>query len=288
MSIPDVKKLSPWVGAEVLDVNAERLRDDEALGSACLDALDQHGILVFRAVFADDATQIAFCRKLGEIEVVPENAVPEVTVISLEPSNRIVQYIPSSFLWHIDGIHSAEAYPAKATSLSAHVLGKEGGGTEFASTYAAYETLSETEKARLADLHVVFTLEKMQRQIYPDPTPEQLADWARRPDREHPLVWEHRSGRRSLVVDASATYIAELDREEGEALVADLLARMTAPDRVFRHEWSAGDMIIWDNRGLVHRAVPYDPTSAREMRRVQLLGVEPVKARCLVGAPTGY
>ncbi len=86
--------------------------------------------------------------------------------------------------------------------------------------------------------------------------------WRARPAKTHPLVWRHRSGRRSLVLGATASHVDGMDLEEGRALLAELLAWSTSPDRVFRHEWSVGDMVIWDNRGVLHRALPYDASSA--------------------------
>ena len=80
------------------------------------------------------------------------------------------------------------------------------------------------------------------------------------PAKEHPLVWTHQSGRRSLVLGATTSHVVGMDVDEGRALLDDLLARATTPDRVYRHEWTVGDMVIWDNRGVLHRACPYDPT----------------------------
>ena len=71
---------------------------------------------------------------------------------------------------------------------------------------------------------------------------------------EHPLVWTHRDGRRSLVLGASTDHVVGMELEEGRALLADLLERSTTPDRVYRHEWTVGDTVIWDNRGVLHRA----------------------------------
>ena len=76
---------------------------------------------------------------------------------------------------------------------------------------------------------------------------------------EHPLVWKHNSGRRSLVIGASDRRTSSAwSRDEGRKLLDDLLDRATAPERVYRHEWAVGDTVIWDNRGVLHRAVPYD------------------------------
>jgi alpha-ketoglutarate-dependent taurine dioxygenase len=123
----------------------------------------------------------------------------------------------------------------------------------------------------------VHSLEASQSRVHPDPSPETLARWRSRPSHEHPLVWTHRSGRKSLVLGASAHYVVGMDRAEGQALLADLLDRATTADKVYRHEWSVGDTVIWDNRGVLHRAAPYDENSPREMLRTTVLGDEPIR-----------
>jgi alpha-ketoglutarate-dependent taurine dioxygenase len=275
MEVIATKRLGETVGAEVLDVDCDRLLRDEALPVACLDALDENGVLLFRQLHIDDAAQVAFCQRLGEVVTVPSHPIPEITVISLDPANPLAEYFRGAFLWHIDG--SMDQIPSKASVMSAHVIAEEGGDTEFASTYAAYDQLSDEDKERYGSLRVVHTFEATQRPMYPNPTPQQLADWTSRSPKEHPLVWEHRSGRRSLVFGATASHIVGMDRDEGRALLDDLLTQATAPARVFRHEWTAGDMVIWDNRGVIHRACPYKPTSPREMHRSTLVGDEAIQ-----------
>ena len=98
-----------------------------------------------------------------------------------------------------------------------------------------------------------------------------------RPAKEHPLVWRHRSGRRSLVLGATTDHVVGMEPDEGRALLDDLLHRATTPDRVYRHEWQVGDVVIWDNRGVLHRALPYDPTSPRDMHRTTFAGDEPIQ-----------
>ena len=183
------KQLGDTVGAEVVDVDRDRLLHDDDLPMACLEALDANGVLLFRELHMDDATQVAFCRRLGEVVAVPDHPIPEITVVSLNPENNLAQYLQGAFLWHLDG--SMDEIPSKASVMTAHATAESGGDTEFASTYAAYDGLSAEEKERYGDLRVVHTFEATQRQIYPDPTPEQLADWDTRPPRTHPLVWEH-------------------------------------------------------------------------------------------------
>jgi alpha-ketoglutarate-dependent taurine dioxygenase len=269
------EKLTETVGAQVLDVDADRLLNDEDLPAACMEALEERGVLLFRELRLDDDTQVAFCRKLGALVRFRGYPNPEVMEISFDPDNPNAEYFASNDHWHIDGF--MDEIPAKASIMSAHVVTEQGGETEFASTYAAYDDLSGEEKERYAELRVIHSFETVQRLSYPHPTPEQLAEWARRGVREHPLVWEHRSGRRSLVFGSSASHVVGMDVEEGRALLADLERRATTPDRVLRHTWSVGDMVIWDNRGLVHRACPFDRTKPRRMHRTTLVGQEPIQ-----------
>ena len=133
------------------------------------------------------------------------------------------------------------------------------------------------EKQRYASLRVVHSLEASQRRVTPDPTPEQLARWRARRTHEHPLVWTHQSGRKSLVLGASADYVVGMDIDEGRLLLAELLDRATVPEKIYSHRWSVGDTVIWDNRGVLHRAAPYDPHSPREMLRTTVLGDEPIQ-----------
>ena len=154
---------------------------------------------------------------------------------------------------------------------------ERGGETEFASTYGAYDVLREEEKEEFGRLRVVHSLEASQRLVTPEPTPEQLAAWRSRPTHEHPLVWTHDSGRRSLVLGASTDHVVGMDRDAGWALLDGLLERATRPEAVYRHTWSVGDTVIWDNRGVLHRVEPYDETSEREMLRSTLLGDEPIQ-----------
>ena len=101
--------------------------------------------------------------------------------------------------------------------------------------------------------------------------------WQQRPAKTHPLVWRHRDGRRSLVLGATTSHVEGMDRGVGRALLDELVAWSTTPDRVYRHEWSVGDMVIWDNRGVLHRACPYDASSPRDMHRTTISGDEPIQ-----------
>jgi alpha-ketoglutarate-dependent taurine dioxygenase len=281
MSLFTVNKLTTSVGAEVVGLDPDRLASDDPLGDAVLDALEDAGVLVFPGLNLDPQSQVAFCRRLGEVDHSSDGHHPVAGIypITLDKSkNSSAGYLRATFDWHIDGCTPiGDEYPQKATVLSAVQVAERGGETEFASTYGAYDELSDDEKERCASLRVVHSLEASQRRVSPDPSSEEVARWRARPTHEHPLVWTHRSGRRSLVLGASADYVIGMDLAEGRTLLADLLDRATGADKVYSHKWSVGDTVIWDNRGVLHRAAAYDPSSRREMLRTTVLGDEPIQ-----------
>jgi alpha-ketoglutarate-dependent taurine dioxygenase len=166
--------------------------------------------------------------------------------------------------------------PQKATLLAAREVLEEGGDTEFANTYAAYEALSDEEKAALASVRAVHSLAATQRRVYSDPTREQRRAWARIPSRELPVVWTREGGRKSLLIGATADEVVGRSPEAGRALLDRLLAWATQPRFVVRHHWRSGDLVVWDNTGLLHRALPYDPTSRRLLHRTTLIGEQAI------------
>jgi alpha-ketoglutarate-dependent taurine dioxygenase len=280
MSLLTINKLTASVGAEVTGLEPDSLADDN-LGAAVLDALEDNGVLVFPGLGLEPEAQVEFCRRLGEIDHSSDghHGVAGIYPVTLDKSkNSSAGYLRATFDWHIDGCTPTDdEYPQKATVLSAKQVADRGGETEFASSYGAYDALADEEKRRLGSLRVVHSLEASQRRVNPNPSEEELARWRARPTHEHPLVWTHRSGRKSLVLGASADYVVGMNLDEGRALLADLLDRATTVDKVYSHTWSVGDTVIWDNRGVLHRAAPYDPDSPREMLRTTVLGDEPIQ-----------
>jgi alpha-ketoglutarate-dependent taurine dioxygenase len=280
MNSPKLEKLSADVGAEVVGVDCNRLRDDDALPGAILDALEEVGVLVFRELDLDPETQVAFCRKLGPIEtnLTASHDVEGIFRVTLDRSKTATaDYFVGNFGWHIDGCTpNKDAYPPMVTMLSAQIVA-EGGDTEFASTYRAYDELSDDEKQSFASLRVLHRFERAVLPFLDNPTPEHLARLRGQPTKVHPLVWTHESGRRSLVIGTHADQVEEMSAEESRALLDGLLERATTPERVYRHEWREGDTVLWDNRGLLHHVIPYDRTLPREMWRTTVLGQEPIQ-----------
>jgi alpha-ketoglutarate-dependent sulfate ester dioxygenase len=273
-------RLSDTIGAEVLGVDGDALVNDDDLAAEVRRAIGIYGVLVFRDFTLRPETQVELCSKWGDIDRTPgHHPVSGIYRVTLDVTkNAAADYLHGTFHWHIDGCNGqGEECPQMATMLTAVAVAAEGGDTEFASTYAAYEDLSEEERLLVSGLRVVHSLEASQRKAHPEASPEDVARWRSRPSSEHPLVWTHRDGRRSLVLGASADYVVDMDVDEGRKLLDGLLERSTTSDRVYRHEWSVGDTVIWDNRGVLHRAAHYESTSSREMLRTTILGDEPIQ-----------
>jgi alpha-ketoglutarate-dependent taurine dioxygenase len=221
---------------------------------------------------------VAFSRLLGDVVILPmgtEQSHPEISKITRDPAqSELAAYREGTFHWHIDG--TTDEVPTKATLLTAREVSDEGGDTEFANTYAAYEALPDDEKASLAEVRVVHSFAAAQSLVVPDPSPKERAAWDRVPAREHPLVWTRRNGRKSLLIGATAGELVGRPAGEGRALLDRLLDWATQPHFVLRHRWRRGDLVIWDNTGMLHRAVPYSETSRRLMHRTTLAGEEAV------------
>ncbi|GAA2401977.1 TauD/TfdA family dioxygenase [Actinomadura vinacea] len=263
----ETRALSPSLGVAVSGVEDPF---DDTLISRCLEALKWRGVLLVRGLDLDDAGQLAFSRKLGEVVALRGR---EIFTVSLDPSkNPMAEYLKGTFDWHLDG--TSDEVPIKATTLTARHVAMVGGGTEFASTYAAYENLSEANRRRYDGLRVVHSFEAAQRLVKPDPSEKELAGWRSVPTREMSLVWERRDGRRSLVIGATADHIVGMDPAESRALLDELLEWSTQPRFCYTHDWAVGDLVMWDNTGILHRALPYDASSQRTLHRTTIVGEE--------------
>lgn len=250
-----------------------------AAAAECQAALEAHGVVIYRELDIGDDDLVAFSRLLGTVEVAKtgEHRLAVIATITLDPAKThavLAGYRQGNFLWHIDG--ATEQLPQKATLLTAREVDPAGGDTEFANTYLAYQALPETERTSLDGLRVTHSFATAQRRTNPDPTDVQRAAWARVPARTHPLVWTRRSGRKSLLLGATAGEVVGMPDADGQALLDRLLEFATQPRFVLRQHWRQGDLVIWDNTGMLHRALPYGLRSSRLMHRTSLLGEEAV------------
>ncbi|OBK13372.1 TauD/TfdA dioxygenase family protein [Mycobacterium asiaticum] len=236
-------------------------------------ALERRGVIFFRGLQINDEQQVAIAKTLGSI--VQNEGEGGIYKISLDQSvNQRAEYLKGSMFWHFDG--SLQPYPNLATLLRAIKLSNAGGQTEFCNTYAAYEDLPDADKAAIADLRVVHSAERSQYYVRPEMSYEEICFWQKSPTKACPMVWTHQSGRKSLLLGATADYVLGLPTEESRALLARLRDWATQPRYVYRHEWQVGDLLMWDNTGTMHRALPYAADSGRLMHRTVLAGEEPL------------
>ena len=276
MTTVTTKKLGTTVGAEVLGIDRTRLRRTTTLPAACMEALEENGVLVFRELHIDDETQVAFSKRLDDVGKAEPAPPPSIFTVSLDPAKSpTAEYLRGTFNWHIDG--AQDDVPTKATTLSAACSRATGARPSSPARTPPTTTSARTRRSGSSGARAAF----LRGLAAPGATrtrhPRSWPAWREKPDKEHPLVWRHRSGRRSLVIGVTASHVVGMDLDEGTALLADLLARATAPDRVYRHEWTVGDLVIWDNTGVMHRVQPYDPSSPREMHRTTMSGDEPIQ-----------
>jgi alpha-ketoglutarate-dependent taurine dioxygenase len=273
--------LTPRIGTQVLAsldalLDGTHARDLRAL-------LEQRGVLLFRGLEMTDEEQLQFSKTLGTPR---HEHGTDITKVSSDKrkSPIFAEYTEGTYWFHFDDTYME--YPALASVLRCRAVAPEGGQTEFANTYAIYEDLAPEEQARLDSLQAMHSQETIQRKAFPNPTEAQLALWGEGaiPATVHPLVWDHRTGRKSLLLGETMKRIECLPQDESDTLVEHLMSLSDRREYIYRHDWQVGDILIWDNTGTVHRVVPFDLESGRELHRVKLAGEEPITAPRMVPA----
>ena len=269
----EIEPIKPLIGA-VVHVEREALCD-KAVVARCLEALEDRGVLVFPRMQLTDAEQLAFTDSLGT-RVKFTRGASDVYEITLDPErNSDPEYVQGTWFWHIDGV-TIDMPPPKATLLTARRISSKGGQTEFSNTYAAYEHLPQEEQRDLAGLRAIHSIAASMRPVVETTGPEDLARWRRMPDYEHPIVWTHASGRKSLLIGTHADRVVGMPIPDGRALLTRLQQWSSQPQFCYRHAWQEGDLVVWDNCGTMHRVIPYDSGSGRSMHRTTIAGVERV------------
>src|ERR1700742_4573532 len=263
----DIVDQTPAIGSEIRTDVDTLVSGREAPNIRAI--LEQRGVVFFRGLEITDEQQVTIARTLGAI---PENeGQAGIYKISLDKNvNQRAEYLKGSLFWHFDG--SLQPYPNLATLLRAMKLSDTGGDTEFCNTYAAYDDLPEADKELIADLRVVHSAERSQYYVTPEMSHDEIVFWQNSPTKARPIVWTHQSGRKSLLLGATADYVVGYSVEESRALLARLRDWATQQQYVYRHEWQPGDLLIWDNTGTMHRALPYAIDSGRLMHRTVLAG----------------
>jgi alpha-ketoglutarate-dependent taurine dioxygenase len=257
-----------------------------ALDDAELERLVEHwtndGILLFRGLAGMTVgQQIAFSRRLGELDVdslsaftVPDH--PEIFVVSnvVEEGRALgVRVSPS---WHSDGQYLER--PTAGSFLHAKEVPNGHGDTLFANMYAAHAALSAPMKRRIAELRVIHSRVKTHAITFPNWPPLTDEQKTTMLDVEHPLVRTHPiTGRKALYVGGNSAWsIVGMTGEEAASLIAELRAFATEERFVYRHRWTAGDAILWDNRCTMHCPTSFDMERHRRiMYRTTIKGDVP-------------
>jgi alpha-ketoglutarate-dependent 2,4-dichlorophenoxyacetate dioxygenase len=181
-----------------------------------------------------------------------------------------------NMLWHSDS--SFRAIPAKYSLLSARVVNKKGGNTEFAHMGAAYEALDEETRAEIESLVCEHSLMYSRGSLgFLDYTEEEKSMFKpvrQRLVRSHPVT-----GRKSLYLSSHAGAILGMPMPEARMLLNDLKEHATSPQFVYVHKWRLHDLVMWDNRQTMHRVRRYDECQPRDMRRTTVAGDSPTVAQ---------
>jgi taurine dioxygenase len=242
-----------------------------------------HHVLVFRGQRLTADQQLALTLTFGEIEShvarLPDGTpLPLVhTVHNLDQHGKPTATPDSvgNYAWHTDKSYHAE--PSLMTMLHALELPSDGGDTQYADTAAGYEALDAATKRAIAPLKVVHSWEASRRNLGGPPASEQQK--RERPPVTHPLVRTHpETGAKCLYLGLHTSHVVGMPEDEGRALLARLQAHTTQDAFVYTHRWRAGDLVLWDNRCLLHRAMRNYAmaTERRILQRTVVKGTAPV------------
>jgi alpha-ketoglutarate-dependent taurine dioxygenase len=266
------------IGSRILNTKEELLSG--AVASEIRQQLEARGVLVFPQIAFTNEEQVEFTKTLGTFspEMTDKEGDEKVHPISLDekvnPSSAA--YLKGSLSWHIDGTMNAS--PILASLLQCEKPSPKGtGNTGFANTYSAYDALPEEKKAEIADYRVRHGAWASLFYYDPEPKQEMLERMQAIGDVELPLVWSHKSGRKSLVIGNTAHTVVGKNHFDSVRILNWLRNWSTQDQFTYSHEWSVGDLVIWDNTGTMHRAEWYDATCGRLMVRTKLEGEEGIQ-----------
>jgi alpha-ketoglutarate-dependent 2,4-dichlorophenoxyacetate dioxygenase len=262
---------------------------DGSFSKFLLDALESHSVLVLKESALKSETFVGLAASMGNLEILPEaekrnTEFPAIfDLTNVGEDGHIVQFDEpqSVFLrgterWHTDS--SFREIPCLCTLLNAVEVPEQGGNTLFADMRAAYEAIPEDLKLIVDSLKVVHSY-AYSRANNPGKLEEMSqAELAKYPPTTHPLIRTHADGSRSFYMGGHASHIEGMPVDEGRNLLSELLEISTQKQFVYSHQWSPGDLVIWDNRSTLHRLEPYDIAGHRRiMRRITVKGTEIVR-----------
>jgi taurine dioxygenase len=279
-----INKLSPLFAAEVIGLDLETPPDEASFG-AVKAAFEENSVLVVRGLDRlSPAAQVAFSRRFGplEIHVMRQFLLadhPEILLVSNETRDgKPIGLADAGRYWHSDLSYMAE--PSLGSFLLSRVRPAEGGDTLFASMHAAYDLLPESLKKRIGGLRAEHSYaaqadKRAAAGERPPLTPEQRAAV---PPVIHPVVRRHEAtGRPALFVNEGfTTRILGISEAESTEILEQLFAAARDPAIQYRHVWRDGDMVMWDNRAVIHLATGCPPEMARTLHRTTIRGIVPL------------
>jgi alpha-ketoglutarate-dependent 2,4-dichlorophenoxyacetate dioxygenase len=276
------RKLHPLFGVEIMGVDTAKAVPPDVFAEIRA-ALDEHSLLVFRGQDLDDAKQIAFSELFGRLEPTGK-ANPATGTVFARQSNldietgaviptedRRMRYQKGNYLWHTDS--SFKAVPSLCSLLSGRIVPPEGGNTEFASMRHAYDELPQATKDRLVGLIAEHSLVYSRGTVDPTSLTDEMK--AELPSVRQTMVRTNPvNGRKSIYAGAHASHVIGWPIEEGRAFIKELTEFGTQPKFCYSHRWAVGDLVIWDNRCLLHRATAYDTTRHKRLMQRTTVGGE--------------
>lgn len=274
---PSITRVDATLGAIVTNVNLAAL--DTATFHQIEKAFHDHAVLLFPEQHLDDEAQVAFAARFGAIELLaPDPALKAVPISNrkrdgsvLAASEHGFQALRGNEGWHTDS--SYMPLSAKASVLSAQIVPAAGGETEFADMRAAYEALDADMRRRIGTLCAHHSLYQSQARIGHIVATGTAYGYHTKGAPLRPLVKVHPvTGRPALYIGRHAYGIAGLTAAESEKLLDDLVDFACQAPRTYAHRWQPGDVVIWDNRCVLHRARPYDYNAVRVMRHTRVAG----------------
>jgi taurine dioxygenase len=278
----DLRLLTPKLGAEISGIRLADGISDE-LFRAIYEAFLRYQVLLFSPQDVPSATQVAFGRRFGEVQIhimaqYHADGFPELYRLSnLDENGKPNGKHPDkgTLAWHTDG--SWQRVTGQATIIYGEVTPETGGETHFCDMYGAYDRLSPAWKARIASLRAVHNLDFSRTRRHGEDLMTEEQKRAK-PPVDHPIVRTHPETRRKCIyLGDHAEYIVGMPYDEGRALIEELNALAVHPDLTYEHRWTAGELLVWDNRCVMHKATDYDPaTQRRVIRRCTVLGEVPV------------
>ncbi len=278
-----VRTLHPDFGVEILGVDLSRPLADARFAEIEA-AIEHYSVVLFRDQSLDDDRQLAFSRRFGELEYghVAYGNDGRIEYIGrignidahgeqLPAKHKSVVFSTGNEMWHSDS--SFREVPARLSISYAYEVTPEGGELEFVSTRAAYARLPAKLKDTIADLVVVHDYVYSRSRVGEGVVSPSLAA-SLPPVRQKLVRTNHATGAKNYYVGSHARSIDGWRDEEARALLDDLIERATGPAHRYRHRWKVGDLLIWDNRCVLHRGRPYDADRyRRRMHQTRVAGL---------------